>query len=194
MKNKTQIDFFAKDTNYKRFLPKLEPLLLEKSIPKPEKNESLDSYFTESDKFIRIPNASNFKYEPLEKFDEYILYDANPEHDLKKGPIRGFSRFYENGNELVWKECMVYQFIPSENSFIIQWPNTNIFKKVLIKNSFDFINSTKKVKRLNLMFENENEDDFQNRLEMAKNMRLKRLYLGNIESNSYSRYILLKKL
>ena len=40
----------------------------------------------------------------------------------------------------------------------------------------------KKVKRLNLMFENENETDFAKRIEVAKNKRLKRLYLGNMES------------
>lgn len=136
MKTKTQMNFFTKDSNYKRFMPKLEPLFLEKSPQKQEKNESLDDYFTDSDKFIRIPNATNFKYEPLEKFDEHILHDINPENELKKGPIRGFSRYYENGNELVWKECTVYQFIPSENSFIIQWPNTNIFKKVDITSFF----------------------------------------------------------
>jgi len=66
----------------------------------------------------------------LEKFDELVLQDTNPELLLKKGPIRGFSKWHDTCNETVWKECIVLDYIKQENCFIVQWPNSDAHKKV----------------------------------------------------------------
>lgn len=152
---------------------------LEKDIEKVIKTkeyEKTQGQIEDSETLIKIPHKLDFKYEPLEKFDEEILHDNDPESILKKGPIRGFSRWHEQNNELVWKECTIWEFDKMENRFLIQWNNSNAFKKV---------------KRLNLMLEGDCESDFKKRIEFAKNTRLKKLYQGNMESKMQSLNLLI---
>ena len=118
---------------------------------------------------IEIPYKENFKHEPLEKFDEELVHDMNPEELLKNGPIRGFSRWHEADNRIAWKECTICEYDRKENQYLIQWNNTGTFKKV---------------KRLNLMFEADCENTFQQRVDFAKTTRLKKLYMGTMESTT----------
>ena len=131
------MDFPNVDPNTTSYSQKLFPKL----YPMPLKyqdnmlDQSISNQFPDQihfiDNYIKIPNISNYKYEPLEKFDEYVLYDNDGEALLKKGAIRGFSKWHEQNTEIVWKECIIWEYNKIENNFLIQWPNTNTFKKVI---------------------------------------------------------------
>lgn len=100
-----------------------------------KKYNTKQSLIQNSESLIQIHNSTNYKFEPLENFDKYVLLE-NDQNDyesiLKKGPTRGYSKWHDQTNEIIWKECVILEYIKSDNEFLIKWPNTNIFKKVFI--------------------------------------------------------------
>lgn len=80
--------------------------------------------------------------EPLEKFDEARLYDVDPIAMIAGGVIRAFSKWQEPDGNFVWKDCMVKEYNPSTEKFLIQW----------IANK-----KQKEVSRLNLMYDHESQ-------------------------------------
>ena len=132
---KSQINFFFNNFKNSPTIKKTQKLAPIVDL-EPKLIETLESSFIEtlqnSEGFIRIPNTTNFKYQPLEKFDEQVLQDIDPELLLKKGPIRGFSKWHDTSNGTVWKECVVLDYIKQENCFVVQWPNSDTNKKVNI--------------------------------------------------------------
>lgn len=115
---------------------------------------------------INLPIHKNFKMFPLENYDEKILTDSSPAILLNMGSIRGFSKWVDSLGKESWKECVILDYIEKDEEFLIQWMSNNVLKKV---------------KRLNLIYQNENEIDFKNRVEVAKMKRDKCLYLDEVD-------------
>jgi len=103
---------------------------------------SLEKYGLEDEDFLRLDQSKV----PLEFWDEYIE-KYTPEEWVTKCKS-GKSPFFADG-EWSWKRCDVLNYNPDKQSFEVQF----IGKE-----------KTKLVKRLNLMFEIENEDAFKKRV------------------------------
>ncbi len=96
-------------------------------------------YFVTSEEMIciKVPFLRNFKVEPLENFDEDLLYDDEPLVRLEKGAIRGCSKWieasgsvidkYENGKlkwnekatDIIWKDCEIIDYNSTTKKFTI---------------------------------------------------------------------------
>jgi hypothetical protein len=120
----------------------------------------------------RIPYLNNMKVEPLENFDEHSLFENKK--SKKFGAIRGFSRWREPDGEIRWRECFILDYeegkVGEEDSqregmYLIQWSHNRQFKKV---------------KRLNLMLENESREEFEERCRLARKKREKALYFKDV--------------
>lgn len=115
---------------------------------------------------FNLPIHKNFKMFPLENYDEKILTDSSPSILLNMGSIRGFSKWVDSLGTESWKECMILDYNEKEDEFLIQWLSSNALKKV---------------KRLNLIYQNENEQDFKNRVRIAKMKRDQWIYLDEVD-------------
>lgn len=93
---------------------------------------------------------------PLEEFDQFRIEDKEPSSLFEKGPIRGFSRWKDKNDKITWRECLIEEWNEKEGIFVIKWMHNE---------------RKKKVKRLNLMFEGDNKEEFEKRVGLAEEKR-----------------------
>lgn len=131
-------------------------LILNKEFDYEEKAEIIDDS-------VRIEKSEKGGFLPLEMFDDDSFEKHSPEEWISLGGAEGTparSRFF-NGNEYVWKPCLVTGFDEEKNMFYIIWKDKegNISQK------------SKKVKRFNLIFDDEDEKMFHQRVRCAQMRR-----------------------
>lgn len=73
---------------------------------------------------------NNLRMAPLHNFDEYLMTDIDPKELLVKGEQRGFTRWRNNNDEYVWKDCVILSYDEITQLYLIKILNTNIKKKV----------------------------------------------------------------
>jgi dynein heavy chain len=112
-------------------------------------------------------SASSFKPKqlPLDYFDNLDYETKKPEQWLQLGKEKGLvgtpaiSRYYFNdglGDEWEWLPCYVIDYLPETEEYLIQWKNSSKIKRV---------------RRLNLMFDEDRRDYLYIRLEYAVKLR-----------------------
>lgn len=100
---------------------------------------------------------------PLDLFDDCVDEDPLPDflvQQAKKAGLPGVpacSMFFTTSNEYTWQRCYVLEYDPVEMSYHIQWVSTG---------------RRKFVKRLNLVFDQEDHQDFLDRRERAMRRRM----------------------
>ena len=98
---------------------------------------------------------------PLEYYTIVDDDELSPEKVLAKyagnsNRIMGYSKWFENNGEYEWKRCEVIGYDRNEEKFDIQWLHTQKYKKVT---------------RVNLRFERENKEEYENKLARAERFR-----------------------
>lgn len=134
----------------------------------PIDSTKLDKIMGEPYVKIKIKNLANFRAEPLEGYDQAIIYkEDEPLKYLEQGQNRGFSRFLNQSGELEWRECEIIDFNEEESKFLIRWKHDD---------------STKTVTRLNFRFAGEAETSFDERVKKTMENRYKNLYMESYKS------------
>lgn len=103
-------------------------------------------------------NITNYRVEPLSKYDEgAIIFHEQDEayvEKLKQGMnILGLTKCTING-QLEWTTCNILKW---ENNLFLVYVNC--------------LNKTKWVSRANLLFEDENQEQFEKRFNQARKLR-----------------------
>ena len=75
--------------------------------------------------------------------------------DPKKA-VMGYSKWFENNGKFEWKKCEIVEFNQQEEKFEIKWEHNQ---------------KTKKVTRVNLRFEDESQEDYEDKLARAEKFR-----------------------
>ena len=89
-------------------------------------------------------------------FDELGENDSDPLELLEKhNPLTGYSKYFKDG-ETTWQSCTVLEFSHETRHFKIKWDNGGVEKEVT---------------RMNLRYSWESEEDYELRIESAKERR-----------------------
>ncbi|EGR27718.1 hypothetical protein IMG5_190740 [Ichthyophthirius multifiliis] len=118
---------------------------------------------------VQVQEIMDIKQGNFLPLDYYNLDDddLNPQQTLEKyreqsGIIWGFSKYFDNHGSFEWQLCQVIKFDNEKDQFLIQWESSK----------------QKYVSRVNLRFKNENEQDFQRKLQAAEYYRdMSEIYL-----------------
>lgn len=96
---------------------------------------------------FKVKNLKNFNDFPLEDYDT----ELDPKIDVQyfiESRRKGKSRWFESTEKkFLWKNCEILAYDDESKKFLIQWEN----------------GAQKEVRRLNLMFEHESEEEMENR-------------------------------
>jgi hypothetical protein len=79
-----------------------------------------------------------------------VEYLQQAEGDTRPG-VTARSRYYQNGGQFTWAPCYVLGYLEEEDLFEIQWQRSGVIKTV---------------KRLNLLFDQEDHEAFRTRLQV----------------------------
>eukprot|EP00818_Percolomonas_sp_WS_P004771 CAMPEP_0117446884 /NCGR_PEP_ID=MMETSP0759-20121206/6580_1 /TAXON_ID=63605 /ORGANISM="Percolomonas cosmopolitus, Strain WS" /LENGTH=4305 /DNA_ID=CAMNT_0005239183 /DNA_START=148 /DNA_END=13065 /DNA_ORIENTATION=- len=139
------------------------------------RNLTLSREFTPKEK-DRIASGKNIepakeKFFPLELFDDEECESRTPQEWLalgqNHGGTRARSRYFNLKNEeYEWRACVVRDYDADKQLYLIEWVNKP--NQSALKTS---VPTSKMVKRLNLLFDEENEERFFERLRFAQARR-----------------------
>lgn len=99
---------------------------------------------------------------PLDLFD---VFDSDDHHSY---PVPAYSKFFRLDGSWTWEHCQVLQYFPDRNRYLIKWDHNGKQKEV---SRFVPASVSLSSARLNLRFEDEDANDFDQRLRTAQTLR-----------------------